>query len=716
MNRYVTAIAVMLLRLAAPVSGAEIQQKIADLPAPTVDAGQAIVTELVQAGPDAIRQVVGMLKTPEQGGDEKPRYALSGIALHVARPGAEANRAMVAGVLAEAISHQDRPDSIKAFLISLLQVCGKDESVPALVSILGNRELTEPAAMALSRIGTEKAEDALIGRLKGERAVPRAPLIRALGQMRSRKAIETIRPHLAGNDAAERQMALWALANIGDEPLGTELEKDLLGESAAARAKATSLYLLLAQRLRESGNEPACAKACRHVIATRKLPGEANQVAYALTILTAGPESANAPELMRAVASSSKQLRHAALAITAKFPGSDVAEALVAAMKNADGEQRAELVAAMANRQEPAARRAVVEALKDADKSVRLAAVQGLSGQGDAAVAPLLGVLASGQSDEVKAAQDVLARLPGDKHLAMLSGALDGLRPEGQVAILQILATRRAASQVDAVMAQASSHDASVKAAAIRALGTIGHEKALPRLLDLASSDSASSDDIRRAVVAICKRKTDLGARARPVIDALAKAQGTYRPVFIGILSELGGSTAVEAVAAQAASDDPAIRDAAIRGLADWPDAVAADSLLAIARNNAAEARHRILALRGYVRVVSLPGGRPADQTVKMLKDGMDSASRIEEKRLVLSAAANIRDNASLAFVEPYLDDPTLAGDAAQAAVKIVSPRNNREKPLAGEKAQQVLARVIAVARDENLKSTARKLLQAIGG
>ena len=71
---------------------------------------------------------------------------------------------------------------------------------------------------------------------------------------------------------------------------------------------------------------------------------------------------------------------------------------------------------------------------------------------------------------------------------------------------------------------------------------------------------------------------------------------------------------------------------AAIRGLADWPDPAAMPDLLAIARTAQSQV-HKVLALRGLIRLAALPKVRPPEATVKLLAEALSLARRAEEKK-----------------------------------------------------------------------------------
>jgi hypothetical protein len=99
---------------------------------------------------------------------------------------------------------------------------------------------------------------------------------------------------------------------------------------------------------------------------------------------------------------------------------------------------------------------------------------------------------------------------------------------------------------------------------------------------------------------------------------------------------------ALDALKKAAVSKDAALCDAAVRALSDWPDARPAEAALEIARKSPSEV-HRVLALRGYLRMIALPSDRPAAETQTMLKAALAAARRPQDKAMVQSLLNQVR-------------------------------------------------------------------------
>jgi hypothetical protein len=149
-------------------------------PAQSYEEAEQLGKELVSGGPATVRELVEMV------GDEfgapdgvQPKYALHGLAVYAARPGADDERKMVAETLARELEGE-HSDELKAFLCRQLQLCGRTQEIPALARLLSSDRLCEPATQALLAIRGEAALAALRDALPGARGKRQATIRQAV--------------------------------------------------------------------------------------------------------------------------------------------------------------------------------------------------------------------------------------------------------------------------------------------------------------------------------------------------------------------------------------------------------------------------------------------------------------------------------------------------------------------------------------------------------
>ena len=79
-------------------------------------------------------------------------------------------------------------------------------------------------------------------------------------------------------------------------------------------------------------------------------------------------------------------------------------------------------------------------------------------------------------------------------------------------------------------------------------------------------------------------------------------SRGPAKFALLGVLGRIGGKKSLDGVRAALGEPDEKVKDAAVHALIEWPDTLAADDLLALAKTSPNET-HQVLATRGYIRV-----------------------------------------------------------------------------------------------------------------
>ena len=167
------------------------------------------------------------------------------------------------------------------------------------------------------------------------------------------------------------------------------------------------------------------------------------------------------------------------------------------------------------------------------------------------------------------------------------------------------------------------------------------------------------------------------------------------------------GTKALAAVRAALKDENAQIKDAAIRALSGWPDVTVLDDLLDLA-TTAPEANQKIIALRGYVRLVGLPSKRPPAAALKMYQQAMAAATRPDEKKLILGGLGQVRHVEAMKMAEGCLGDKALTEEAAAAVVNIAKAIGKAHKA----EAAQALTKVTQESKDKRVRRDAANLLK----
>jgi HEAT repeat protein len=384
-----------------------------------------------QTGQPSLTAMASALK-PED------RTRLANYAYFVTQANQEENRKIAARAYCAALAKVPAPEN-KAFLISLLQICGDSRSVPTLKLYLANKRLCDPAARALIQINSPNAKIALLASLKT--AGSKVAVIAALGQLRYLGALDELTALTKSKVPLIKKTALLALANIGS---GSS-EPVMAAAAEASHYKfdstyATAAYLLYAQRLAQ--NWPIGPA----VLAAEKLLKNSREIyirSAALKLLTETRTNDATMILMNAVDDKDLQYRAAAFGIAGRIMTSDKAELWVRKAETSSGAVKAGVITLLGNSKQTIALRSIRSALNDNDPVVKLAAIQAVGTIGSKEMVPtLLNIMKTADTTAVIAIRDVLLTIRGTDVVSSVKASMSLQPPFAQAALKEVLTIR----------------------------------------------------------------------------------------------------------------------------------------------------------------------------------------------------------------------------------------------------------------------------------
>ena len=691
-----------------------IDQAVGDLvaspPAQTFGEEQQRCASLLELGPDAVKSLCHTLG--KNGVDARQRTVLQSLAMAVGKGGAEKERLLFVQAVSESLqSGTDK--EIQTFLIELLQWAGKDESVKPLSSFLTDLQLSVPAVRALTVIGTPQAIEALSVSLDHEQTADKVAVVLALGTLRATQAAEKMMRYAESSEPGMEQAAHWALANIGYEPAEKIIAAALTSAAHYSRTAAGSHYLLLARRMAENGRPEQTAAMCRRLLSEDTLPTQLRS--GALETLVAAKSQGSMDDLLAAASGNDDSLQAAAVALADRIEGTQATKQWIGLLENADARLAERLAIMLGRRGDNAALPAVIGLLMHADDSVAVAAMSSaVRLDQEKAIEAILEMLRqTDRQDRRTAGVDVLMGLPGEKAMQAAAQSLPGMPAASRIKLMKGLANRRAAQYSRSIMAQTADADASVRQAAIGAMAFCASAEDFSPLLAmmLQTQDAAERLAVQRAVVAAALQNPDSEKRTDRILEIFPEAVGPNRVILLRTLGQLGGSKSLQTVVGLIKDADPDVRDAAIRALADWPDASAVPGLMSIVKTEALQ--YQVIALRSVLKLMQ--GSEIPDNTKEeMARQAMDAVTRIEEKRLILSFAGQIRTLGALALTGEYLADDQLKTEAAVSAARIALPAEDGGKGLGGDIAVRVLTQSLEALQDEALRQKVQSYLKTL--
>ena len=209
-------------------------------------------------------------------------------------------------------------------------------------------------------------------------------------------------------------------------------------------------------------------------------------------------------------------------------------------------------------------------------------------------------------------------------------------------------------------------------------------------------------------MAAVAHKIEDKNKQAQAVLTALPKVKQTQsRCALLGVLGKIGDNKALPVLTAALKEKDAAIQTAAIRSLAEWPTARPLMDLQKIA-SSSENKLHRILALRGFVRLIGLETRLPDAAKVDLYKKAMNLAPDVGEKRRVLSGLAGAKSRDALEMAKIYVEDETLSREAEFAVVKIAEGIGADFPELATD----TLKKIIEQTKNDTLRKQAQEILE----
>jgi len=230
-----------------------------------------VFDEVLKGGSDNIVAMIGMLSPTDDGKDVKPRYMLHAVTTYACTPGRDKDRACVAGAIVSQLAGQSKDN--KAFLMQQLELCGDAKVAPELGKYLCVKDLSAPAAYALTAIGKD-ALPQLRSALPNAKGPCRLDVVQALGVLGDEKSVEGLQKAAADPDREVRIAAIRGLANIGDAGSVDVLIKASDAKDDWERIQTAKACLVLAEKLTAAGKKSEALKIYTHLQKTRKDTGE----------------------------------------------------------------------------------------------------------------------------------------------------------------------------------------------------------------------------------------------------------------------------------------------------------------------------------------------------------------------------------------------------------------------------------------------------------
>jgi len=596
-------------------------------------------------------------------------------------------RAALAAKLIALIESRAATAEAKNFTCQLLPLVADAAAVKPLVALMGDPKTADAARGSLQKLSAPEAAKALRDAMGKASGSAKVGLINSIGARQDAEAVGALKALLSDKNADIADAATAALGEIGNAEAVAALTDSRLKPTCALldallecaetnRKSATSVY----KRLSASDDD--------------------NWKWAGLTGLAKSSTADALGPLLGVLDSGKAQQRAGALSLLATLPGEKATQALTARLGKATGGGKVLLLGALARRGDQSAADAVAGFLGDKDAAVKSAAIAAIGKLGGARNIAALAKIAAAENNP--AARASLASLPcKDVDAALIAGMSKG-EAAVRTELIAAAAARGTKDAAGAMLAAATDSDPAVRKAACKGLAQLAGKSELPKIVALLSAASTDPDraGLSQAIMASGRRIEDNPAVSKAILAGLKSSNPESTAALVRTVAYFDGSDAMGAVAERVNSKNTVVSEAALRALTNWPDAAACAPLLKIVSDTKND-KHRILAMRGYLRLAPLSADPAAalDQIRKLVKTPAD-------KRMMLSAMGSTASTDSLNMALSMLSDSDIKNEAALATLAIgqqlAATQKNAvleaiEKVRAADPAKAVLARADAV-------------------
>jgi len=564
-----------------------------------------------------------------------------------------------------------------ATLASKREVCqhlreiGSAVSVPVLEKMLMTPETSDMARYALEKIPGDEAEKALVEALSEAGGKVRLGIIDSVGNRKARSAVPELAKIMSGSDEQEALASALSLGKIASPGAASALSEAM--ERTAGRLKeriASSLLRCSEMRLAE--NETETAAGIFQSLIQAELPLHIRRAAMGGLIASSGDQARE--RIIGALQGKDQDWYAPAIAAVKDFFDAPSVQDICALLPGLPAEYQVQLLGVLSQFRDEGVRASVLSALQSPDLPVRIAALQALAKVGNyTVVESLVSQAARSTGEEQQAARTSLRDLKCGLADRTILTSLVKTRDEAiQHELILAVGERQIEEAVPLLLSVARSVSGRNRQQAIQSLEKTASPSAIPSMVKLMLDMEKDTDrlDMARAVAAVAAQIPKLDERADAVMAELESVtHARDRCALVRTLGKIGDDSSLPLLRTALWDENPDVKDAAVRALAEWPAPSAKEDLLHIAKTSDGQI-HRVLALQAYIRMMEMEPYQSPESAVQALEDALDLA-RAEEKKLILGILPAFASPEALELARALLQDKEVEAEARLAIQKI---------------------------------------------
>ena len=561
----------------------------------------------------------------------------------------------------------------KDFICRKLSIIGTEESPPRLCVLLCKPDTADMARYAVERIPGEASNRVLKMAMASSSGRIRIGIINTLGIRRDAKAVGMLQKLIYDPDESTAVAAVASLGQIADAAATKALAKAKDKVPAELKTKVLDAYLKCADQMLANGKKSDALAIYKELYTPDQV--DPIRVAAFRAMVTASGKRGGAI-IISALKGNDVLIQRTDIGLIREISDTETIKALASRLKSLSGASQLQLITALADVGDKAALKDVLAVAKSKNIETATAAIAALGSLGDASTVKLLTDIAADPDSLYRdVARNSLYVLSSDRVDDTIIKGISTAKPEVKIELIKAISQRRIPSAVKTLLVTAQDSNEGVRVESIKALRFVNNQN-LPELVALMINAQTRNErsEGQRTVVAVAGEMTGAGKKpAAIVVGMMPMAQTSEaRASMASVLGKIGDDTTLSTLRGVFKDSDGTVKDAVVRALSGWPTDAAMSDLIQIAKTTKKPAR-RILALRGYIKLIDLPSSRSGEQTVKLLAEAIDVSARPDEKKAAIAVLAKYSSQKALSLAEKCAKDPALTAEAKLAIARIKS-------------------------------------------
>ena len=551
-----------------------------------------------------------------------------------------------------------------------LTIIGTGKSVDTLSSLLCDESLGDYARYAMEGIDDPSVDQAFRKALNKCQGKMRIGIVNSIGVRRDAKATGQLSKLALDPDSGASAEALAALGRIATGDAINTIQKALKSNSQTLRLAAGDATLTAAERLLVMDKQ---THALKLYVAIGKADVPKNQRTAALYSEIMARGSKGLPLLTRQLKNDDPAMVAVALRAARDMDGTKVTKKLAKELRKLPANVQVLLIKVLVDRNDPTAVKGIQTLVSSKNPDVVAESLKALGRIGDVSTAPILLKAACADSKQAAIALVSLRMLKGEGVDKAIVAQMKKTTPAAKAKLIGVLSDRGAVVGLDEIFDATKDKDTKVQRAAFKAIAKLAPAEDIDRVLVLLENidDDVVRKEAERAVISVARKIPEKSKRADTIIAAYKREKNIQaRSSFIRILVAFADDKSFQVIKSAVDDENEQIEDAAVRAITAWPNTQAMNTLLAIFKETGNKT-HRILALRGYVRLLKQDKQTNAAKKAEILGQIIEQVDTVAEKKNILSALASLQDPSALGIARKYISDPQVRDEAMLAAIQI---------------------------------------------